>query len=219
MAKLHPGLYAALLTKSLQKLLEPRDFENVIDLEKTEAPAFLSNKLRQLIQRSLESIEGDDAVQQQVLLFNKVLSEENCDFDDLFKSSALFKELYESRNFSAAMHKFGFYLGKYFDKPESERPTKRRVVKADAFKPKSEPARVMTYSEIEQLANQYAQEKGTTVIITGMMGPPTVNSISGAGDIDVSNLQSGSMLVYNTTTNKWIATRLLDQQTIEAGQF
>ena len=55
MAKLHPGLYAALLTKSLQKLLEPRDFENVIDLEKTEAPAFLSNKLRQLIQRSLES--------------------------------------------------------------------------------------------------------------------------------------------------------------------
>ena len=75
MAKLHPGLYAALLTKSLQKLLEPRDFENVIELEKTEAPAFLSNKLRQLIQRSLESIEGDDAVQQQVLLFNKVLSE------------------------------------------------------------------------------------------------------------------------------------------------
>jgi hypothetical protein len=55
MAKLHPGLYAALLTKSLQKLLEPRDFENVIDLEKKEAPAFLSNKLRQLIQRSLES--------------------------------------------------------------------------------------------------------------------------------------------------------------------
>ena len=42
---------------------------------------------------------------------NKVLSEENCDFDDLFKSSALYKELYESRNFSAAMHKFGFYLG------------------------------------------------------------------------------------------------------------
>jgi hypothetical protein len=75
MAKLHPGLYAALLTKSLQKLLEPRDFENVIDLEKTEAPAFLSNKLRQLIQRSLESIEGDDAIQQQVLLFNKVLTE------------------------------------------------------------------------------------------------------------------------------------------------
>ena len=57
----------------------------------------------------------------------------------------------------------GFYLGKRFDRPQSERPTKRRVFKADGFKPKPEPARVMTYSEIEQLANQYAQEKGTTV--------------------------------------------------------
>ena len=57
----------------------------------------------------------------------------------------------------------GFYLGKRFDRPQSERPTKRRVIKADGFKPKPEPARVMTYSEIEQLANQYAQEKGTTV--------------------------------------------------------
>ena len=50
---------------------------------------------------------------------NKVLSEENCDFDDLFKSSALFKELYESRNFSAAMHKFGFYLGATYNFIES----------------------------------------------------------------------------------------------------
>ena len=50
---------------------------------------------------------------------NKVLSEEDCDFDDLFKSSALFKELYESRNFSAAMHKFGFYLGATFNFIES----------------------------------------------------------------------------------------------------
>ena len=50
---------------------------------------------------------------------NKVLSEENCDFDDLFKSSALYKELYESRNFSAAMHKFGFYLGAAYNFIES----------------------------------------------------------------------------------------------------
>jgi len=50
---------------------------------------------------------------------NKVLLEENCDFDDLFESSALFKELYESRNFSAAMHKFGFYLGATYNFIES----------------------------------------------------------------------------------------------------
>jgi len=71
-----------------------------------------------------------------------------------------------------------------------------------------------------QVVNQVVtEEKGTTLIVTGMMGPPTVNSITNSGDIDVSNLQSGSMLVYNTTTNKWVATKLLDQQTIEAGQF
>jgi len=71
-----------------------------------------------------------------------------------------------------------------------------------------------------QIVNQVVtEEKGTTLIVTGIMGPPLVNSISGSGDIDVSNLQSGSMLVYNTITNKWVATKLLDQQTIEAGQF
>ena len=50
---------------------------------------------------------------------NKVLLEEACDFDDLFKSSALYKELYKSRNFSAAMHKFGFYLGATYNFIES----------------------------------------------------------------------------------------------------
>lgn len=61
------------------------------------------------------------------------------------------------------LSKMGFYLGKNFDKPESERPTKRRVVKADGFKPKSEPVRIMTYSEIEQMAYLDAQKLGTTV--------------------------------------------------------
>ena len=50
---------------------------------------------------------------------NKVLSEEVCDFDDLFKNSSLYKELHESRNFSAAMHKFGFYLGATYNFIES----------------------------------------------------------------------------------------------------
>jgi hypothetical protein len=71
-----------------------------------------------------------------------------------------------------------------------------------------------------QTINQVVtEEKGTTVILTGMMGPPNVASISNSGDVDSTDLQNGSMLVYNTVTNKWVATRLLDQQTIEAGQF
>ncbi|MDB4847145.1 electron transfer flavoprotein-ubiquinone oxidoreductase [Candidatus Pseudothioglobus singularis] len=50
---------------------------------------------------------------------NKILSEEICEFDDLFKSSTLYNELYKSRNFSAAMHKFGFYIGAAYNFIES----------------------------------------------------------------------------------------------------
>ena len=50
---------------------------------------------------------------------NKLLAEEICDFDDLFKNSGLFKELYASRNFSSAMHKFGFYIGAAYNFIES----------------------------------------------------------------------------------------------------
>jgi electron-transferring-flavoprotein dehydrogenase len=50
---------------------------------------------------------------------NKLLAEEICDFDDLFTNSALYKELYKSRNFSGAMHKFGFYAGAAYNYIES----------------------------------------------------------------------------------------------------
>jgi electron-transferring-flavoprotein dehydrogenase len=50
---------------------------------------------------------------------NKILNEEVCDFDDLFKSSALYKELHQSRNFSSALHKFGFYIGSAYNFIES----------------------------------------------------------------------------------------------------
>ena len=50
---------------------------------------------------------------------NKILNEEICDFDDLFKGSSLYQELYKSRNFSAAMHKFGFYVGAAYNFIES----------------------------------------------------------------------------------------------------
>ena len=56
-----------------------------------------------------------------------------------------------------------FYLGKDFDKPEDQRITKRRVVNAIGFRPKSMPAEIMTLAEAEELANQYAKLNGTTV--------------------------------------------------------
>lgn len=50
---------------------------------------------------------------------NKILNEEVCDFDDMFKSSALYKELHQSRNFSSALHKFGLYIGSAYNFIES----------------------------------------------------------------------------------------------------
>ncbi|SVC82994.1 uncharacterized protein METZ01_LOCUS335848, partial [marine metagenome] len=50
---------------------------------------------------------------------NNVLNEEVCDFDDIFKSSALYKELHKARNFSSALHKFGFYGGSIYNFIES----------------------------------------------------------------------------------------------------
>lgn len=62
-------------------------------------------------------------------------------------------------------------------------------------------------------------DKKVTVITTGMMGPAVVSSITNSADIDISNLQGGSTLVYNSSTQQWTATKLLDQQIIESGQF
>lgn len=62
-------------------------------------------------------------------------------------------------------------------------------------------------------------DKNVRVITTGMIGPPVVSSITNSVDVNISNLQPGSTLIYNATTQQWVATRLLDQQIIESGQF
>jgi NADPH-dependent curcumin reductase CurA len=57
------------------------------------------------------------------------------------------------------------------------------------------------------------------VIVSGMIGPTGVTSFSGLTDIDLNQLSAGSVLVYNAGTQKWTATKLLDQQIVESGQF
>lgn len=62
------------------------------------------------------------------------------------------------------------------------------------------------------------EPQGRTVV-TGIMGPAGAATFNELRDIDLSQLGSGSLLVYNTQTQKWTATTLLDQQTVESGQF
>lgn len=57
------------------------------------------------------------------------------------------------------------------------------------------------------------------VIVTGIMGPAGARDISSMEDTDLSNLQDGSLLAYSSATSTWVATRLLEQQIIESGQF
>lgn len=72
----------------------------------------------------------------------------------------------------------------------------------------------------EQIINRVVtDDKPARIITSGMMPPPAVNSIMASGDVDISGLQDGGVLVYNTSTNKWTATNLLDKQIFEAGQF
>jgi hypothetical protein len=72
----------------------------------------------------------------------------------------------------------------------------------------------------EQVVNRVViDDKPARIITSGMMPPPAVNSITASGDVDITNLQDGGVLVFNTATNKWTATNLLDKQIFEAGQF
>lgn len=58
-----------------------------------------------------------------------------------------------------------------------------------------------------------------TVVVTGIIGPPGSTTITGADDLDISQLTDGALLVYNAQTGLWKATNKLENQILEAGQF
>lgn len=64
------------------------------------------------------------------------------------------------------------------------------------------------------------ESKQQVVVLSGPIGPQNViGGIADLSDIDISNLQNGGILIYNTTTQKWTAGNLLNQQVIESGQY
>lgn len=71
----------------------------------------------------------------------------------------------------------------------------------------------------QQVNRVVTDDKPARVITSGMVPPPMVVNISNSSDIDITNRQEGSLLVYNTVTNKWTATNTLDNVIIESGQF
>ena len=63
-----------------------------------------------------------------------------------------------------------------------------------------------------------SSQSQTKVVVGGMIGP-TVTTLKGLSDLDLTQLSAGSLLVYNAGTEKWTATTMLDQQVFESGQF
>ena len=63
------------------------------------------------------------------------------------------------------------------------------------------------------------QEEGLVSVSTNLVNP--FDSLSLVGDIDVTTngKVNGSVLVYNSTTDKWTSTILLESQDISGGQY
>lgn len=62
----------------------------------------------------------------------------------------------------------------------------------------------------------------TTIVTSaeqGPPGPPGITKISQAEDVDVSNLEEGSVLIYSVSNEKWVASRLLENQSVESGHY
>lgn len=72
----------------------------------------------------------------------------------------------------------------------------------------------------EQAVNTVViRDETPRTIVTGIMGPPGKTTISALEDVNLSQLSSGSILVYNSQTQMWTSTTLLNQQTVDSGQY
>jgi hypothetical protein len=59
------------------------------------------------------------------------------------------------------------------------------------------------------------------VVSVGIQGPAgsTAFKINEAQDMDITDIRDGSVLVYKSITQKWTATKTLEAQAIEGGQY
>lgn len=67
---------------------------------------------------------------------------------------------------------------------------------------------------------QKNKKEVVTVGIQGPAGATGVVSIANSTDVELpTEITDGSVLVYSTTNGKWTATRKLEKQDLEGGQF
>lgn len=78
---------------------------------------------------------------------------------------------------------------------------------------------VVSSTEVVVIETDTSNTVTTGVLLGTGSGGVGTNSISQAIDVDATELTSGSILIYNAMNAQWKATRLLQEQTIECGQF
>ena len=66
------------------------------------------------------------------------------------------------------------------------------------------------------------EESSTTVTTVGEQGlSSTTGNVEDISNVDTTTngLQDGSLLIYSTLSSKWVASKLLEKQEVEAGEF
>ena len=72
----------------------------------------------------------------------------------------------------------------------------------------------------DNLTATVTQSTDFSVSAVGIQGLSASDSnLEMLNNVDASNLQDGSLLIYKTGTSKWTASTLLDQQSMEGGEF
>jgi hypothetical protein len=64
-----------------------------------------------------------------------------------------------------------------------------------------------------------AQVQVPAVGIQGVTGNAESFTLESASNVDASNLETGSLLIYNVLATKWIASRNLVAQDMDGGNF
>lgn len=73
----------------------------------------------------------------------------------------------------------------------------------------------------EDVFSTTVQENDLVQTSTSLYNIPTVPKLQDIGDVDVATQGKldGSVLVYDTSTDKWVSTKVLEKQLMNAGHF
>ena len=73
--------------------------------------------------------------------------------------------------------------------------------------------------EVDVFSTTQVQEQDLVSVTTSLFNPATIPKLGDVGDVDTTTLVNGSVLVYQTATNRWTSTTTLNLQNMEGGEF